>query len=464
MRKYSDKFLSQSNKLKNALVGFEFEFYLKDLSYYKTLELLNQELSPVKVWGFRQYHSNFTPDENNFKIEPDLSGGSNMVELVTGPLDFYNAKYFLIKIIKFIQNYGYTNEKASIHFNISFRDDDMDLNNLNILKLLLNTDEEEIYRAFPSRKSNVYAKSVKKMIPFKEYDFFNIPIGVVKNNMRLPNDKYYGINFTNMSNNKESQRLEFRYLGGKDYEKNVGQLIYFLERFIINVYDSIDSDFNSEDITKLEDYLEENIKNFKNLSNYDNFIIDFPTIQIQIDQNHSYDVVSAYYSKIYTKLYNIIEGSQDLKECIINYVTTDQTMEVVDANIKGTSTIKGYELINCNLEGIFDDCFLIGSNIINSQLSKSKLQHSDAEDTKILNCNVDGSTLTNCYFMEGYLNGDMRGGVYRSGKLGPYATMDSDVKIVTDYDNFFDTKFDAEGDKGTDKGIMKSYGKQFLKK
>lgn len=464
MRKYSDKFLDQSNKLKNAQVGFEFEFYLKDLSYYKTLELLNQELSPVKVWGFRQYHSDFTPDSNNFKIEPDLSGGSNMVEMVTGPMDFYNAKYFLIKIIKFIQNYGYTNEKSSIHFNISFTDDDMDLNDLNILKLILNTDEEEIYRAYPSRKSNVYAKSIKKMIPFKEYDFFNIPIGVVKNNMRLPNDKYYGVNFTNISNSRETQRLEFRYIGGKDYEKNIGQLIYFLERFIINVYDSVRSDFNSEDINKLEEYLEENILNFKNLSSYDNFIIDFPTIQIQIDQNHSYDVVSAYYGKIYTKLYNIIEGSQDLKECIVNYVTTDQTMEIVDANIKGTSTIKGYELINCNVEGIFDDCFFTGTNIINSQVSKSKLQHSDAEDTKILNCNVDASKLTNCYFMEGYLNGDMRGGVYRSGKLGPYATMDSDVKIVTDYDNFFDTKFEVDGEKGTDKGVMKSYGKQFLKK
>ena len=108
MKKYSDKFLNQSNKLKNARIGFEFEFYMKDLSYYKTLELLNQELSPVKVWGFRQYHSDFTPDANNFKIEPDLSGGSYMVELVTGPLDYFDAKYYLVKIIKFIQTYGYT--------------------------------------------------------------------------------------------------------------------------------------------------------------------------------------------------------------------------------------------------------------------------------------------------------------------------------------------------------------------
>ena len=252
MRKYSDKFLNQTNKLKNAKIGFEFEFYMKDISYYKTLELLNKVLNPVKVWGFRQYHSNFTPDENNFKIEPDLSGGSNMVELVTGPLAFFDAKYYLIKIVKFIQNYGYTNDKCSIHFNISFDDEEMDLNDLNILKLILNIDEEEIYRAFPARKDNMYAKSVKNIIPYKEYDFFNIPISTIKNNIRVPNDKYYGVNFLNIIEDKEKQRLEFRYIGGKDYEKNIGQILYFMERFVINSYDSIDVSFNEQDIRKLD--------------------------------------------------------------------------------------------------------------------------------------------------------------------------------------------------------------------
>ena len=460
MKKYSDKFLNQSSKLKNARIGFEFEFYMKDLSYYKTMELLNQELTPVRVWGFRQYHSDFTPDEKNFKIEPDLSGGSNMVELVTGPLSFYDAKYYLIKILKFIQNYGYTNDKSSIHFNLSFDDDDMDLNDLNILKLILNTDEDEIYRSYPSRKGNVYAKSVKGIIPFKEYDFFNIPISVVKNNIRLPNDKYYGINFTNITNSKESQRLEFRYIGGKDYEKNTGQLIYFLERFIINVYDCVDKNFNTEDINKLEEYLEENITKYKNLSNYNNFIVDFPTIQIQIDQINDYDVISAYYYKIYKKIYELIESTDDLSDCIINYITTTQMMEIVDGDIKTTSTISGYDMINCKVSGIYDDCFFIGCEINNSQLTKCKLQNTDADNTKILNCNVESSTLKNCYFMDGYLNGDMMGGVYRSGKLGPYATMDSEVKVVTDYDNFFDTKFEIDGEKGLDKGSIKQFGKK----
>jgi uncharacterized protein YozE (UPF0346 family) len=216
---------------------------------------------------------------------------------------------------------------------------------------------------------------------------FNIPINVVKNNIRLPNDKYYGINFTHI-NNKENQRLEFRYIGGKDFEKNLGQLIYFMERFIINTFDSIDADFNSEDVDKLEEFLEENISSFKNLAKYDNFIVDFPTVQIQIDQNNNYDIVSTYYDKIYPKLFNLVDSTDDISECIVNYVATTQTIELVDARLKTSSTLKGYDLINCDVEGVFDDCFFVGTQIKNSQLLKSKLQNSEVENSKILNCKV----------------------------------------------------------------------------
>jgi len=460
MKKYSDKFLNQSHKLNSGKIGFEFEFYMKDISFYKTLELLNECLSPVKVWGFRQYHSDFTPDVDNFKIEPDLSGGSNMVELVTGPMEYYNAKYYLIKILKFIQTYGYTNDKSSIHFNYSFLADDIDLNDLNILKLILNMDEDEVYSYYPSRKNNVYAKTIKKMIPFKGYDFFNISIGVIKNNLRLPKDKYYGINFTNMNNNKDTQRLEYRYIGGKDYEKNIGQITYFFDRFLINTYDCIDAGFDSEDINKLEEYLEDNIKSFKNFSRYDNFITDFSTIQLQIDQVSDYDLVSSYYQKIYTKLYNLIDSTIDLKDCIINYVTDTQTMEIIDANIRASSTISVFDLINCNIEGILDNCVFIGCEIGRSQLSNSHIVHSELDDTKLLTCRLDSSVITNCYFVGGYMNSDMYGGIFRSGNIGPYGTMDSEVKVVNDNDNFFDTSYDAEDDKLKDKGVISGFGKK----
>jgi hypothetical protein len=435
---------------------------MKDLSYYKTLELLNQYMSPIKIWGFRKYHSNFTPDSKNFKIEPDLSGGSNMVELVTGPMEYFEAKNALNKILKFIQLYGYTNEKSSIHFNLSFLDDsDKNLNDLNVLKLILSVDEEEIYQIYPSRKNNVYAKTIKKIIPFKDYDFSNISIGIVKNNLKLPDDKYYGVNFLHITAPKESQRLEFRYIGGKDYEKNIGQINYFLDKFILDVYKSIDADFDNNDMENLKDYLEENINNFKNFSKYDNFLIDFPTITIQIDQNNNYDIVNAYYDNLYSRLHDLVNSTQSLNDCIINFVTATQRIEVIDANIKLTQNLKKFDFINCILsDGIFENCGIVNSEVTNSQLLKSQIYGSEIKSTKVLNCNVESSQLNDCFFMGGYLDGDMNGGVWRNGKLGPYGNLSSETKIVSETDNFFDTEFDdSQGSKKKDQGIIDVFKK-----
>ncbi len=446
MRKYSEKFLNDHNILKHSQIGFEFEFFLNNLSYYKTLEMLNQFLSPVKVWGFKQYHSDFKPDAENFKIEPDLSGGSSMVELITGPMDYYTAKYYLTKILRFINEYGFTTDKASIHFNVSFKKGaDKSLNDLNALKLILNTDEDEIYKLYPTRKDNIYAKSVKKIIPYKEYDFFNVSIDTIKNSMRLPNDKYYGINLLHINDSADSARLEFRYIGGKDYEKDPGQLMYFLDKFIINVWNSIDVPFNDSDVEKLEEYLKDNISLFKNFSKYDNFLVEFPTIELQIDQSGQYDLINAYYPKIYNKLFALIDSVDNIKECIINYITAEQKMELVDATIKAHFNLKGYDFIGCKItDGIFDNCSFVNTKVHNTQLTKCDITNSEVSGSKLLKCKVENTELLNCYFVEGYLNGHMEGGVYRSGRLGPYASLSSTTKVVSETDNFFATKFDDD--------------------
>jgi hypothetical protein len=407
---------------------------------------LNQYLSPVKVWGFKQYHSDFKPDAENFKIEPDLSGGSSMVELITGPMDYYTAKYYLTKILRFINEYGFTTDKASIHFNVSFKkDSDKSLNDLNVLKLILNTDEDEIYKLYPTRKDNIYAKSVKKIIPYKEYDFFNVSIETIKNSMRLPNDKYYGINFLHTNDDAGSARLEYRYIGGKDYDKDPGQLMYFLDKFIINVWGAIDVPFTDGDVEKLEEYLKDNISLFKNFSKYDNFLVEFPSIELQIDQSGQYDLVNAYYPKIYNKLFSLIDSVDNLKDCIINYTTTEQKMELVDATIKAHFNIKGFDFIGCKVtDGIYDNCSFINGVVTNTQLTKCDVHDSEVSGSKLFKCKVENSELSNCYFVEGYLNGHMEGGVFRSGKLGPWATLSSTTKIVSETDNFFATKYDLD--------------------
>jgi uncharacterized protein YjbI with pentapeptide repeats len=446
MKKYSEKFLKDYNILSKAVIGLEFEFFLKELSYYKTLEILNSELEPIKCHGFRQYHPDFKPDAENWLLTPDLSGGQNMVEVVTGPLPYFDAKHYLIRILKFIQKYGFTTEKSSIHFNISFPDnEEKNLNDLNILKLILTTDEDEIYRVFPSRQNNVYAKSIKKLIPFKDYDFENIPIGVVKNNFRLPNDKYYGINFLHINKLREGQRLEFRYIGGKGYEAETANLLYFLDRFILNVYSSINANFDEADIEKLEQYLKKNISLFKTFSKYDNFLVEHPEISLQIDQITDFDVVSTYFDKIYKKIFELLENTNNLTNCILNYVTQTQRLEIVDAEVRSNHNLENIDFINCKIyNGIFNKCQIINSEAENSQFIKCDIDGSQIHKSKVLNSNVEASLLQDCFFMGGYLNSEMEAGIFRSGKLGPYANVSSNTKVVSEYDNFFDTSFDSE--------------------
>lgn len=455
MRKYSDKFLNDSKLLQNSVIGFEFEFYSNSISYYKMLELLNNYLSPVKVEGFRVYHPDgIMPSDTKFILTPDLSGGSNMIELITGPMEYNQAKYYLIKILKFIDEYGYTTDRSSIHFNISFAD--ADLNDLNSLKLILSTDEEEIYRDYPSRKGNVYAKSVKKMIPYQDYDFKNVPISAVSNNLRLPDDKYYGINFLHKNKSKSSARIEFRYIGGKDWHKDIGKLMYHMDKFIINTRKAINGVFDDNDVIEMENFLEYNINQFNNVSKYDNFVINYPTITIQIDQMDGYDMINSYYPKIYDKIYPLVDGIENLSDCILNYISTQHRIEVVDAKVKANFNIKDYDFINCYIsDGIFDECGFINCEIDNCQFKDSTFDGCDIKGSKLTNCNCETTNLDDCFFMGGYLNCEMNGGVLRSGKLGPYANVSSETKVITDSGSFFNTRFDTETGK-SEKGVPQS--------
>ena len=75
-----------------------------------------------------------------------------------------NASKQLIKVLKWIKENGYTNDRCGIHFNISFNDEKMGssfLTRLNRLKFILDFDEDKIWKDYPNRKNSVYAKSIK---------------------------------------------------------------------------------------------------------------------------------------------------------------------------------------------------------------------------------------------------------------------------------------------------------------
>ena len=455
MQKFTDKYINNWDILTKSIIGFEFEFYT-ERSYYKLLELLNRELYPIKVHGFRKYHSAMLVDDKNFKIEPDLSGGYDMVELVTGPMPYVDSKIILLKILTILKNYGNTNEKCSLHVNISFDDDYKDIGDLNQLKVLLNIDEDLIYELFPERKDNFYAMSVKNMIPFKDFDFIGSGSNIIENNIELPDTKYRGINI----NKIRDGRLEFRYIGGKNYHLETKKIIELVDYFIILSWNCIGESINKDDKKKLLNYLSTNINNFKKFKKVENFISEFPTIQLEIDKEDVMIIVKTYYGDLYNDIYELIQNIYNLSNCIINYDTATKQIEVIDADFKVILDIENIRFINCTINsGRFKHCEFIDTELKNNHLHNCEIQGCEIFNAKLENCIVDQSSIIrDSYFYGGLLNGTMESGVFRAGKIGEYGELGKAVKVITDGDNYFGfTQTDDNKEKSMSKELKKKF-------
>ena len=441
MANFSSKYLNESNILKNAYLGFEFEFYSNsNVPYYKLLEKLNNHFRElgVTVQGIRKYHPTTKPSETNFIVTPDFSGGMSMVELITGKLDYNYARSILLKCLKFINDNGYTNDRSSIHINLSFNSSvpDKAIEQINKLKMILNIDESLIYKYFPNRENSFYAKSVKKIIPFKQFNYSSDGVKIIQSNLELPeNDRYYGINFTVLKDG----RLEFRYLGGEDYQKKSAEILELMDYLIILSWKCINEPLSYDDTGLLQDYLNDNINVYKNFNKLDHFIGNFPTIMLEIDKQPNLQIVNVYYGDIYDELYELISNTFNLSNCVINYSTDEKKLEVVDANVKGIFVIENWTFVDSNINGgEFKNCNFISCSIKNTHLYDCNLSDSDAFNSKLMNTNVDiDCNISMCYFHGGMMNGNMPDGVLRLAKIGADGNIGDDVKIITDVDDYF---------------------------
>jgi hypothetical protein len=421
---------------------------------------MNQYFGDIKIHGFRKYHSKFKVDEKNWKIEPDYSGGPNCAELITGAMPYQESRIYATKILKWLQENATVDDSCAVHINISFNKlSEKNIANINVLKLLLNIDENKIYSKFEDRRDNIYSKTVNKIIPFKEIDFSDAPASAINARLNLPDTTYHGVNFTHMNDG----RIEWRYLGGKDYQFKAVDILEFMDYFVMLTHDATTTSFSRDDQIKLQNYLENQIHTYKTLSSLDDFLAEYPTVQLQVDKLAAYETVSAYYHKIYDKLFDLVTNVKYLRECIINYDTERNLVEVVNANIETTYQLEYFDFINCEFENssIYQSD-LVNCVIKNSHIQTSKIQRSEVFDSKIVESHLfSNSEAINSFFMGGIMNGYLKGGVLRSGRLSTDSRVSSETKILTD-DNFFDIKHGTGMDKKGKKGFITTDKKKIL--
>lgn len=422
--------LNESSILQNALVGVEFEFY-SNFSAEETAEKLAKLLGK-KIHVETKAHSDFEVTRDEFKIEPDMSGGAKLLELVTGALPYTAARLMIINVCQWIQENGYTNDRSSIHLNLSFDKSKIEnkyrISKMNVLKFILDFNEEQVFKFFPKRENSAYAKSIKFVLP-KEDTYFFDGKHINQQNFIYPDTKYYGINF----DKRHKNYLEFRYIGGADWEKKTTTILYLVDRFLLQLWKSTeDTGFTELNAIELKKIVAQNQRIIDARKDWKTIKDNWKNVKFTVDMKDDPKVVDLYWNAVKERVMRLFTHG-DLTKGHINYDSDAGRVQVNGGRLEYCVDLRGYEFVSCFLRGEFTECDIYGCDVSGSDIHYCNFYQS----TQITSSKVDGSyihgtcTVNDCYiYGKGTFKGTMNGGIFREGSFDKKLARFNDVEIV----------------------------------
>jgi hypothetical protein len=432
--------------LSSSEIGFEFEFYTNSLKGKSAKSL--EKLLGKKVVVSEKYHSKVPVTPSTFKIEPDYSGGGKMVEFITGPLPYNEAIPIMIKTLKWIDENGWTNDRCAFQFSVSFdktrRDIKDKIENLDKLKFVLGLDEGKIYDKFGNRSKNVYAKSIKKVLPRNRFSVLENITNIDPKMFKIPEDKYYGVNFTKLSKGY----IEFRYLGNRDYQKKIKEIREILDYVILYLYDILShriAGYDKDDLGKLQNMMKDHSKIVRSFNNAESFMMNYPDLHIFIDLKGWDENVKTYFPVIREKLFDlIVEGN--VKSGYFNYDTYTGKYQLKEARIREAFSIDGIDLILCDIK----NATLTNCSLYNCDVKKSSLENCNVvSNSKLISCKVKSTIaeftneMTDCFIdcENKNINCKINGGVFRAGNLGSNSEISKETHKVKGFDEIRNKRF-----------------------
>lgn len=428
----------------NAMkIGFEFELY-SNLSIVDSARSIAKLLDkrvviPMKVDTLNQkvplYHSPIKPTSDIFKLEPDYSGGKNMCELITGPMKYPEARNVFIKIFEWISNNGYTNERCSVHINVSIDNvllpTKINIENVNVTKFILDFDESIIYDIFPERKESVYARSIKN-INLNSILFYSKKLeDFSANTLTLPiNEKYFGVNFTK----KNKGYLEYRYIGGKDYHKKTRAILNIIDYICLHLHKTLNFNgvYSESDKYKLEKLTTNQENVYKSFMSYDAFRKNYPNLKVSVDLLTEEQILITYWNNIREKLFSIITTG-GITKGNFNYDTEVGKFQLSDAVIKNCY-LDNIEFLNCKIQGVIHNSWFYNCKISNSRVHSSNAITENVFDfCKIAETVLHISNVCNDCYIENkktIINCEINKGVIKNGEIGKLAKISKETLKV----------------------------------
>jgi len=437
---YND--LSKRHIFENANLGFEFEFF-SPVSRENLAAIFEKALGRQVVWS-NSYKSGTPVTESQFKLEADFSGGFKMHEFVTAPLPYAEAVNVLFRSMNVIAENGFTSDRCGLHINLSFDKKTtnlpVSLENLNVLKFILNLDEAKIYDLWPSalnKTQKPYKGSVNFIYPKNRFIAETaLHVKPDPTQFNVPQSKYFGLNFSKLAEGY----LEIRYAGGTDYQNKKSQaveLINYLTELTHTVLEN-NSDYSLTEKQQISKILEKQKATLLAVKSPQNLRTSYPNISLYVDLRADQPIVESNFANLKDALFDMIAFG-NLKSGVVNYDTATKRIQIKDAKLKEGFGISGVDLFNCVIEGEVSNCLLYGCRVKSSLISESVIHtNNEIRHSLLKNCSFqrDGVNLIAGSYLdikpEHPIFAELKECIVRSGTLSYNSIADSKTEFVVD--------------------------------
>lgn len=392
----TNSYLNNYSYFNGIKTSFTFTFF-SNITYYNLIEVLSRE----NVINFEF-----------IKLESNHMLGFNCYTYTTPIMSYYESRFFLINLMNIIKQNGYTTSNSNVSINI------YNIESCNFTKLINEINEDYIFELYPDRKDSVYCKSIKNITFVSNLSSITDNI----NTISFKNNSNYGLELYD-------DFIQFNYIGGKDYEKNIDKILELYD-YIISKIESSKYFLTSMDNVTLQLYLDNCINIIDSYKDLANVNLRIPNLRIEVDKCSDAEVNKLYYASFYTKIIDFTYSVVELPKCIVNYDNETKQVEVVNADISVLYDMVNFTFINCTIEnGDFTNCFFHNCKLKNVYLKGCNIKCSDIDNSYLLECNVLECNINNTNVIGGLLNSNMSNGLVKSVNYTENSIFDNVVKI-----------------------------------
>lgn len=456
-----------------AVLGFVFEFYSSKGTEFIVDELSFQTGKSVSL-------TNNPINEPTFSttiLLKEYDGKKPRYSFKMAPQRFSSATPLVKNVLSWINRTSECTDDTLMRVRISF--DTRMLNSIDTIplmdtdKLILKLDESYVYDRFPEQRNSPYAMSISR-IPKILDSAFSISIAKRKDSiLNTPSEHYYGIN---LSDTKYGI-LEYNYIGGPDYASKQREVMEMLEFYVIKTYQSLSEKFYTVDeMRTLNEISRKFVESQYSFDNPSEFLKSHPHIKVTANLDPREQALITFWPILRRQLFRLIVNN-GLSEGDVNYDSDLSRFQVRGANLSGND-INNIDIVNCDVQGVINNCNIYESRISKSRVINSKMiSGNEVIKSYIANVVADSNNSINESLVDNsgeIVNCTITKSVIRFASIGAAASIDDSVIIDKDtprismsdgvqVEEMRDYRWISSMRKGGDDGFQNAYIKPKIK-